>query len=130
MDDEVLDLSDPSFQYHGPDLARWVVAPDDVYWMLREAGAPDPRQKPWRRNFGIGCGDIACVINFPLGYRLMPDGSCRIIQEGSRLRNPRRAAADSERPRPRAVRTELDREYDAVCELRRAIAKKHREIHW
>jgi hypothetical protein len=123
MDDKVIDLGDPEFQYHGPNLARWVVVPDDVYWMLREAGAPDPRQKPWRRNFDLGSTDIAYCMNFPLGYRLMPDGSCRIIQEGSRPRNRHRAAADRARPRPRAVRTELDREYDAVCELRRASPK-------
>jgi hypothetical protein len=105
MDDTVLDIGAPEFQYHGPDLAIWVVAPDDVYRMLREAGAPDPRHKPWaRRDWGTGCAVIAYYMNFPLGYRVMPDGRCRISQEG-------------------LIRTELDREHDAIRELRRVSPK-------
>jgi hypothetical protein len=105
VDEIVLDIDAPEYQYRGPNLAIWVVAPDDVYRMLRKAGAPDPQLKPWaRRDWSAGCALIALYINFPLGYRVMPDGSCRISQK-------------------KPARTELDREYDAIRELLRVSPK-------
>jgi hypothetical protein len=105
VDDIVLEIDAPEFQYRGPNLAIWVVAPDDVYRMLREAGAPDPQLKPWaRRDWTAGCALIALYMNFPLGYRVMRDGTCGIVQKKS-------------------ARTELDREDDAVRELLRVLPK-------
>ena len=82
MDDTILDINAPEFQYNGPNLASWVVGPGDVYRMLRKAGAPDPEKKAWaRRDWSTGCAILASYMNFPLGYRVMPDGSCRICEE-------------------------------------------------
>jgi hypothetical protein len=106
VDSIVLDID--GFDYHGPDLGIWVVVPDDVYRMLLEAGAPDPSQKPWeRRDWVTGCAVIAHYINFPLGRRVMPDGSCKLVQNNG----------------TGPIATELRLEREQIGNLRRTLKK-------
>jgi hypothetical protein len=113
IDDAVLDLGE--LQYHGPDLARWVASPQSVLLMLLDAGEPEPWLRPWaRRDWSMSCALLANCMNFPLGNRVMPDGSCKIHEKNS-------SAGDTRR-RPQA-RTKMDRAHAAMQELRLTLPK-------